>query len=51
MVKEVVGRRLPHRHAAHAEACNVGAKAADLWIPVNKIQTSVGRINNPISGS
>jgi hypothetical protein len=30
MVKEVVGRRLQPRHAAHAEARNVGAEAADL---------------------
>jgi hypothetical protein len=36
--------------AAHAKACNVGAEASDLRdtgyrIPVNKIQTSAGRIN------
>ncbi len=30
MVKEVVGRWLQPRHAAHTEACNVGAEATDL---------------------
>ncbi len=30
MVKEVVDRRLQPRHAAHAEARNVGAEASDL---------------------
>jgi hypothetical protein len=36
--------------AAHAKPCHVGAEASDLRdtgyrIPVNKIQTSAGRIN------
>ena len=48
MIKEVVGRRLQPRHAAYAEARHVGAKATD-GIQVNKIQTSVGRINKVTS--
>jgi hypothetical protein len=30
MIKEFVGRRLQPRHATCAEACHVGAEAADL---------------------